>query len=70
MTDNNKANMAKASVRESVDGMANKAKGKVEDAAGAIVGDPKLQAKGKLDQAKGIVQEQVGKVLRPRNEKI
>jgi uncharacterized protein YjbJ (UPF0337 family) len=70
VTDNDKADMAKASVRESVDGLANQAKGKVEDAVGALTGDLKLQAKGKLDQAKGIVEKKVGEVLRPTDEKI
>jgi len=70
VTDNNKADRAKASVRESVDGLANQAKGKVEDAVGGLTGDLKLQAKGKMDQAKGIVEKQVGKVLRPTNEEI
>jgi uncharacterized protein YjbJ (UPF0337 family) len=68
MTDTNKADMTKASVRESVDGLANQAKGKVEDAVGGLTGDLKLQAKGKLDQAKGAIEKAVGKVLRPADE--
>lgn len=43
-----------------VKGAGNQAKGAVKDAAGKLVGDPKLQAEGKADKAKGKVQSAVG----------
>jgi uncharacterized protein YjbJ (UPF0337 family) len=68
--DATKGDMTKAGIRESIAGMADKAKGRIEDAVGAIAGDPKLQAKGKLDEAKGMVEEHVGAALRSADKKI
>ena len=65
-----KADVTKASIRASVDGVATQAKGKAENAVGGLTGELKLQAKGKLDQAKGIVEKEVGKVLRPTDDDI
>jgi uncharacterized protein YjbJ (UPF0337 family) len=45
-----------------VTGAADKAKGAVEDTAGKITGDTKLQAEGKLDKAKGAARGAVGNV--------
>src|ERR1700677_1871801 len=39
--------------RDQVKGAADKAKGAIEDTAGKIIGDAKLQAEGKLEKAKG-----------------
>jgi uncharacterized protein YjbJ (UPF0337 family) len=39
--------------REHIKGAADKAKGAIKDAAGAVTGDKKLQAEGKFDKAKG-----------------
>jgi uncharacterized protein YjbJ (UPF0337 family) len=46
--------------KEHVKGAADKAKGAVKDAAGALTGDAKLQAEGKLDKAKGALHSAVG----------
>jgi uncharacterized protein YjbJ (UPF0337 family) len=48
--------------REHVKGVADKAKGTIEDVAGKAMGDKKLQSEGKLDKAKGAVHEAVGDV--------
>lgn len=56
--------LAAHGISDSIKGKALEAKGKVEDAAGALTGDLKLQAGGKMDQAKGITQDFMGKVER------
>jgi uncharacterized protein YjbJ (UPF0337 family) len=43
-------------------GTTDKAKGRVKEAAGALSGDRKLKAEGKLDQASGTVKKAVDKV--------
>ena len=43
-----------------VEGAADKAKGRVKDAAGAVTGDRSLQAEGRGDQAKGTLKEKKG----------
>jgi len=48
--------------KEHVKGAADKAKGAVKDAAGALTGDQKLQAEGKIDKAKGAAHSAVGDV--------
>jgi uncharacterized protein YjbJ (UPF0337 family) len=48
--------------REHIKGAADKAKGAVEDAAGKLSGDKKLQAEGKLDKAKGAAHNAAGDV--------
>jgi uncharacterized protein YjbJ (UPF0337 family) len=42
-------------------GTADKAKGRLKEAAGALSGDRKLKAEGKVDQAAGSVKNAVGK---------
>ena len=46
--------------KDHVKGAAEKVKGSVKDAAGALTGDSKLQAEGKLDKAKGTAHKAVG----------
>ena len=58
--DNNDTRGAERSIR----GKANKAKGRIKDAAGGLTGDPELQAEGKWDQAKGKLQDALGKAER------
>jgi uncharacterized protein YjbJ (UPF0337 family) len=48
--------------REHVEGTADKIKGSVKDTAGRLTGDEKLQAKGKMDKAKGEIRKGVGDV--------
>jgi uncharacterized protein YjbJ (UPF0337 family) len=43
-------------------GKTDKAKGRIKEAAGALTGDRKLKAEGKLDQAAGTVKNVVDKV--------
>lgn len=44
------------------EGAAQKTGGKIKEAAGKLVGDSKLQAEGKADQASGTVKNVVGGV--------
>jgi uncharacterized protein YjbJ (UPF0337 family) len=43
-----------------VEGVADKAKGYIKEAAGKLTGDAKLQAEGKADKAGGAVKNAVG----------
>jgi len=44
-------------------GSADKAKGRMKEAAGALTGDEELKSEGKADQAAGKVKETVSKVV-------
>ena len=44
-------------------GAADKAKGRIKEAAGALADDKKLKREGKLDQIAGDVKDAVGKVV-------
>ena len=46
--------------RDKVEGAADKAKGRVKDAAGALTGDPAQQDRGKADKLKGTVKTKKG----------
>jgi uncharacterized protein YjbJ (UPF0337 family) len=46
--------------KDRVKGAATRAGGKMKQAAGDLTGDTKLQTEGKMDQAKGKVQNAVG----------
>lgn len=46
--------------RDRVEGMADKAKGSMKEAAGKLTGDAKLQAEGKADKAAGSVKNAIG----------
>jgi uncharacterized protein YjbJ (UPF0337 family) len=48
--------------REHIRGAADKVKGAIKDAAGAVTGDKKLQAEGKLDKAKGSAHNLAGDI--------
>jgi len=48
--------------KEHVKGAAQKATGAVKDAAGALTGDEKLQAKGKADKAEGAARQSAGDI--------
>jgi uncharacterized protein YjbJ (UPF0337 family) len=52
--------MEKIMDKEHVKGVADKVKGAVKDAAGAVTGNEKLQAEGKIDKAKGAAHEALG----------
>lgn len=51
-----------------MNGSAEKAKGQVEEAAGAIINDDELRAKGQMDQAMGSVKQTVNIGLRHARE--
>ena len=46
--------------KDRIAGSAKVVKGKVKEAVGKIIGDAKLNAEGKADQAEGTVQNAVG----------
>ena len=46
--------------KDRVEGMVDKAKGKIKEGAGKLTGDRKLEADGKADKAKGEVKNVVG----------
>jgi uncharacterized protein YjbJ (UPF0337 family) len=46
--------------KENITGAAQKIKGKIEEAAGKVVGDKELELRGKADQLGGAVREAVG----------
>jgi uncharacterized protein YjbJ (UPF0337 family) len=56
--------LARDGMKDSVEGKAKVAKGRVKDAVGGLTGDGRLQLEGKLDQAEGKIQDAVGKVQR------
>jgi ElaB/YqjD/DUF883 family membrane-anchored ribosome-binding protein len=47
---------------QQIEGLAREGLGRIEDGAGGLVGDADLQAKGKLDQAAGMIQRTLGDV--------
>ena len=51
-------------ISDSIKGKATSAKGAIEDATGAVTGDLKTQAKGKLDRAIGKARDLLGKTER------
>ena len=48
--------------KQHIKAAADKAKGAVEEAAGKITGDKKLQVEGQFDKAKGAAHEAIGNV--------
>ena len=46
--------------KDRIEGSATQAKGKVNEVAGKVTGDAKLETEGKSDQVKGKVQNAVG----------
>jgi uncharacterized protein YjbJ (UPF0337 family) len=47
---------------QQIEGVAREGAGRVKDSAGGLVGDARLQARGKLDEAVGAVQRTLGDV--------
>jgi uncharacterized protein YjbJ (UPF0337 family) len=56
-------------VKNSLQGKAKQAKGRVKDAVGGLTGDGRLQVEGKIDQVKGKIQNAIGKVERKLDRK-
>lgn len=52
----------KSSNQDKVEGAGKDIKGKIKEGAGKVVGNEKLEAKGKAEQAEGAVQKKVGDV--------
>ncbi len=52
--------MARTPNEDRIEGFADKAKGRMKDAGGAISGDRTLQAEGRGDQAKGTAKDKKG----------
>lgn len=50
----------KSSTMDNTQGTFHKAKGKVKEMAGKIIDNPKLEAKGKAENAAGKMQEKIG----------
>ena len=48
--------------KDRIAGSAKVVKGKVKEAIGKVIGDAKLNAEGKADQAEGTVQNAVGSI--------
>jgi uncharacterized protein YjbJ (UPF0337 family) len=46
--------------QDRVEGLGDKAKGRMKDAGGALTGDRSLQAEGRTDQAKGKLKQKKG----------
>lgn len=46
--------------QDRVEGLGDKAKGRMKDAGGALTGDRSLQTEGRADQAKGTFKEKKG----------
>ena len=56
--------------QQQAEGMADKAKGRAKEAAGAVTGDSSLKAEGKWDQAKGETKKKVGEARREIKENV
>jgi uncharacterized protein YjbJ (UPF0337 family) len=52
----------KSGNQDRVEGAMDTAKGRTEEALGALTGNKKLKAKGRLDQMKGTAREKKGKL--------
>ena len=52
----------KTSGEDRSEGAADKVKGRLKEAAGAVTGDENLKAEGRSDQRKGTVKEKKGKL--------
>ena len=56
--------------RDEMKGKAEKAKGFVKDKTGELINDPKLEAEGEVERARGAVREGFGKAKRKVKEGI
>src|SRR5690606_35891428 len=57
-------------VEDSIEGKTNDLKGRLKDAADGLTGDTSVQAEGKLDRAKGKVQDTIGKAKRAISDEL
>jgi len=56
--------LEKQGIKHSLEGKADKLKGRVKDAAGGLTGDRSKQVEGKWDQLKGKAKDELGKLER------
>ena len=56
----------KDSTRDKITGLAKQAKGRVEEAAGALSGSARLKVRGSARQAEGVVQTKIGELKKAR----
>jgi uncharacterized protein YjbJ (UPF0337 family) len=54
----------KASIRHQAAGMVNQMKGKLKQKAGQLVGNPRLEMEGRMQNAGGRVQKKVGQIAK------
>jgi uncharacterized protein YjbJ (UPF0337 family) len=54
----------KSSTQNQAEGTAKNLAGKIKAATGKLVGNPRLEARGKSDQAEGSVQKKIGQIQR------
>jgi len=52
----------KSSTRDSAEGKLHKAKGKIKETVGGLIGNPNLRAEGEDENLSGRIQEKVGQV--------
>jgi uncharacterized protein YjbJ (UPF0337 family) len=52
----------KSSTRDNLEGAARRVAGRVKEGAGRAVGNPRLEAQGRLDQLDGAVQQKLGQI--------
>ncbi len=58
----------KSSTRDETEGKMHQAKGKAKEVVGKAVGNPDMEAEGKVEKLGGVVQEKVGDVKRAVGE--
>ncbi|PTN36305.1 CsbD family protein [Desulfonatronum sp. SC1] len=58
----------KSSTKDKAEGKMHQAKGKAKEVVGKAVGNPDMEAEGKVEKLGGVVQEKVGDVKRAVGE--
>jgi uncharacterized protein YjbJ (UPF0337 family) len=58
----------KPSTRDQAVGMANQVKGKVKAKAGQLVGNPRLEMEGRIQNASGRIQKKIGQMEKALEE--
>jgi len=58
----------KSSTADKVEGKMHQVKGKIKEAVGSAVGNPRLEVEGKVEKAAGKAQEKIGQVEKVLDE--
>jgi uncharacterized protein YjbJ (UPF0337 family) len=58
----------KPSIKDNMAGKLRQVKGKIQEVAGKIVGNPHLETKGKVENLNGKIQEKIGQLERITGE--